>query len=82
MHTLNPETLPALVRLDELDPLEALQLVREVRLWSLDATVQLATRARLVKHSWRDIDLASGIARETLRRWAAAGVPEHTRRRS
>ena len=82
MHTLDPAAIPLLPRdLDELDPLEALQLVAEFRTWAMEAFDEQVQRARVAGVSWRAIATASGVNASTTRRWALMGLPANPRRR-
>lgn len=83
MLTLDPAAIPQLPsNLDELDPLEALQLVATIRDWTLVAYDEQMCRARIRRLSWRAIAAASGVNASTVRRWALMGAPADPRRRS
>lgn len=81
MSALDPAVLAQLqLQVDQLDALQALELVALLHLWTLQAGADQMVRARLSGHSWRAISAASGVATSTVRRWAVVGVPDHTRR--
>jgi len=69
-----------LTRLDELDPLEALRALAEVRALLHEATDEQLARARCYGASWRAIAAASGLRHSTARRWTLDGVPVQIRR--
>lgn len=70
-----------LSHLDELDPLESLRFLAEVRRLVHDATDEQLCRARLAGFSWRSMSTASGVGHSTTRRWAVVGAPQQIRRR-
>lgn len=82
MSVLDPAASLRLPNLDELDPLEALQLLSELRSWVHQASDEQLVRARLHGFSWRTISRASGVHPSTTRRWVLAGTPDQIRRRS
>lgn len=67
-------------RLDELEPLEALRVLSEVRRLTHEATDEQLCRARLAGCSWRAMSAASGVGHSTTRRWALVGAPQQIRR--
>ena len=74
--------LQQLPQLDDFDPLEALELVTQMRAWLHQECEGQMLRARALGYSWRTIADAAGLNRSTTRRWVLAGVPDQIRRRS
>lgn len=68
-------------QLDHMEPLDALELVAEVRQWTVTAAEEQMARARVLGLPWRAIAAASGVAGSTVRRWACWGAPDSPRRR-